>query len=148
MALFSLSRGGVTMSASADLLTVIAAANRKFKVVDMVFAGNGGTSASAAYCEVGLYLSTGGTTGGGALAPKKWETDEPTQGFSNFTTWVAQPALSGDPYYRIGFQAYGGIFSKPIMPQRDLIFRNAEQLSIRPILGASAVTLTLVVDEI
>ena len=148
MALFSLSRGGVTMNTANDLITVIAAASRKFKVVDMVFAGNGATSAVAAYCEVGLYLSTGGTTGGGALAPKKWETDEPTQGFTNFTTWSVQPSLSGDPYYRVGFQAYGGIFSKPIMPQRDLIFRNAEQLSIRPISGTSVVTFTLVLDEI
>ena len=47
MALFSLSRGGVTMSTSADLITLIAAVNRKFKVVDMVFAGNGATSAAA-----------------------------------------------------------------------------------------------------
>ena len=148
MSLYSLSRGGVTMNTAQDLVTLVAASNRKFKVVDMVFAGNAATSSSAAYCEIGLYLSTGGTTGGGALTPKKWETDEPTQGFTNFTTWSAQPSLSGDPYFRIGFQAYGGVFSKPIMPQRDLIFRNAEQLSIRPISGASVVSFTLVVDEV
>ena len=148
MALFSLSRGAVTMNTANDLLTVIAAASRKLKIVDFIIGGNGGTSAAAAYCEVGLYLSTGGTTGGGALTPKKWETDAPTQGFTNFTTWSAQPSLSGDPFYRFPFNAYGGTIGKPIKPIGEIILRNSEQLSIRPISGTSVVTLTLVVDEV
>lgn len=149
MALFSLSKSAVSLNLSNDIFTVIAAANRKFKVVDVVFLGNGATSAAAAYVEIGLFLSTGGTTGGAALTPKKWESDAPTPGFTNFTTWSVQPTLSGDPYYRFGGNAYGGIFSKPIMPARDLIFRNSEQLSVRPILGAAAVaSVTVVVDEV
>lgn len=149
MALFSMSRGGVTMNTANDLLTVIAAANRKFKVVDFVAAGNGGTSAAAAYAEIGLYLSTVGTTGGGALTPKKWESDNPTQGFTNFTTWSVQPTINaGQEYYRYGFNIYGGILSKPIQPLRDMIFRNSEQLSIRPISGTGIVTFTVVVDEL
>jgi hypothetical protein len=148
MSNLSLSRSAVTMNTANDMLTIIAAANRKFKVVDFIIGGNGATSAAAAFCEVGLYLSTGGTTGGGALTPKKWETDAPTVGFTNFTTWSVQPTLSGDPYYRMPFNNYGGVIGKPIKPIGDIIFRNLEQLSIRPISGTSAVTFTIVIDEI
>lgn len=148
MALFSMSRSNVAMNTANDLLTVICAASRKFKVVDFVAAGAGGTSAAAAYCEIGLYLSSAGTTGGAALTPKKWETDNPTQGFTNFTTWSVQPTLGGDPYYRYGFNAYGGILSKPLQPLRDIIMRNSEQLSIRPVVGTSNITFTVVIDEL
>jgi hypothetical protein len=147
MAIFSLSRSAVTMNTANDMLTIIAAASRKLKVIDFIVGGNGATSAAAAFCEVGLYLSTGGTTGSAALTPKKWETDEPTQGFTNFTAWVAQPTLSGDPYYRFPFNNYGGAMGKPIKPIGEIILRNSEQLSIRPISGSSAVTFTIVVDE-
>lgn len=148
MALYSLSRGSATMNTSNDLITIIAAASRKLFVRDIIVGGTGATSAAAAYCEIGLYLSTGGTTGGGALTPKKWETDEATQAFTNFTTWSAQPSLSGDPYYRLPFNNYGGVLGKPIKPIGDLIIRNSEQFSIRPISGTSAITLTVVVDEV
>ena len=148
MARFTMSRGSATMNTANDLLTIIAAASRKLLLVDLLLGGTGATSAAAAYCEVGIYLSTGGTTGGGALTPKKWETDNPTQGFTNFTTWSVQPTLSGDPYYRIPFNNYAGVVGKPIKPIGDLIIRNSEQISIRPISGTSAITLTVVVDEI
>jgi hypothetical protein len=136
------------MNTSNDMLTVLAGASRKLKVLDLIIGGTGATSAAAAYCEVGIFLSTGGTTGGGALTPKKWETDEPTQTFTNFTTWSAQPTTSGDPYYRFVFNNYGGVLGKPIKPIGDLIIRNSEQLSIRPVSGTSVVTFTLVVDEL
>jgi hypothetical protein len=148
MALFTLSRGSATMNTSNDLITIISASARKLVLVDILIGGTGATSAAAAYCEVAIYRSTGGTTGGAALTARAWETEQGAAAFTNFTTWAAQPSLSGDPYYRLPFQNYGGVVGKPIKPIGPLVIRNTEQISIRPISGTSAITLSVVVDEL
>jgi hypothetical protein len=131
-------------------MTIIGGASRRYRILEVSVSGMGGTSAAAAALEVGVYLSTGGTTGGGALTPKKWDTN--TANFSGTvnTTWAAQPTLSGDPYARLAFNAYGGIYQwrAPTSGNRELVFHGTEQCSIRSVVGTASVTGHVMIEEI
>lgn len=148
MAVYTVSRSNVTLNTSNDTMTIIGGASRRFRILEVSVSGMGATSAAAAALEVGVFLSTGGTTGGGALTPKKWDTN--TANFSGTvnTTWAAQPTLSGDPYARIAFNAYGGIYRWVAPPNKELAFAGTEQCSIRSVVGTASVTIHAVIEEL
>src|SRR5512135_1750028 len=99
MAVYMMSRNNVAMSTTADLLTLISASSRRIRILEIKVIGMGTTSAAG---SIGVYRSTGGTTGSAALTPTKAVTESPTQAFTNFTAWAAQPSLSGDPLVILG----------------------------------------------
>lgn len=147
MAFYNFSRSNVTMNLSNDLLTLISAASRRNRLSVLEVNGQGNTSAQG---EVGVFRSTGGTTGGGALTPTKNQSDAPSPAFTNFTTWSAQPTLSGDALWRLGVNQNGAINRNraPVSKDEQPEFRNAEQLSIRPVIGTHAISMWGTVEEI
>lgn len=149
MAVYTLSRSNTALSTTNDWATIIGGSARRFRILEVSFSGMGATSAAAAALEVGVFLSTGGTTGGGALTPKKWDTNTATFSGTVNTTWSAQPSLSGDPYARIAFNAYGGIYRWTVHnAPRELVFHGTEQCSIRSVVGTASVTGHVVIEEI
>lgn len=145
MAVYSMRRSSVALNTSNDFVTIIAGASRRLRVLEGKFIGMGTTSAAG---EVGMHRSTGGTTGGGALTPTKGITDAPTQTFTNFTTWAAQPTLSGDPFAVFGCNQNGGVDRWMAMPNRsEFEARNSEQVSFRALTGSHNVSGHIHVDE-
>jgi hypothetical protein len=145
MAMYALSRSNVALNTANDTITIIAGASRRLRVIEVLVGGMGTASAAN---EVTVSRSTGGTTGGGALTPQKLQTDAPTQTFTNFTTWSAQPSLSGDPVVRIPVNANGGVVRWLARADQMVEARNSEQISIRAAVGSSNVSLTVIVDEL
>jgi hypothetical protein len=145
MAKYILSRSNVALSTSDDTLTIISASSRRFRLVEVLIGGMGTASAAN---ELRVNRSTGGTTGGGALTPVKESADAPTQAFTNFTTWSAQPSLSGDPLIRLPVNANGGVVRWLARADEQFECRNGEQLSFRSATGTSNVSLTVVIDEL
>lgn len=146
MAVYTLRRSSAALNTANDFVTVIAAASRRFRLLEAKFGGMGTTSAAG---EVGLHRSTGGTTGGGALTPTKMISDAPTQAFTNFTTWSAQPTLSGDPFAVLVINQNGAVDRWIALPNRsEFEVRNSEQMSARALTGTHNVSGHLHVDEL
>jgi hypothetical protein len=134
MPAYSVSQSNITGNTSNDILTLISAANRRVKILEVIVAGQGTASAAG---EIRLQRSTGGTTGGGAVTPEKGiDADIPAASTTVNTTWAAQPTLSGTPYKRLPANANGGVFRWVAIPNKEeLEFRNGDQVSIRPSIG-------------
>lgn len=145
MAMYALSVSNTALNVSNDTITIIAAASRRLRLIELLIGGMGTASAAN---ELRVSRSTGGTTGGAALTPQKLVSDAPTQGFTNFTTWAAQPTLSGDPIVRVPVNANGGVVRWLARADQIVEIRNSEQISLRSAVGTSSVTLTVIVDEL
>src|SRR5262245_48094767 len=102
---YIIKQNNVTPTAGNDIMTIVSATGRRTRLLEVSVAGRGSSSA-AQQIEVGR--STGGTTGGGALTPNKFDhTDQPNAASVVNTTWAAQPTIDTHTEI-IGFNALGG----------------------------------------
>jgi len=146
MGKYTYSRSNVTMNTANDLMTLIAAASRRARIIEISVTGMGTTSAAG---EVGVFRSTGGTTGGGALTGAKGSSDLPAAAGVVNTTWAAQPTLTGAPdgLARLGVNQNGANYRWVARPGEEIELRNSEQISIRPVVGSHAISMHVVVEE-
>lgn len=128
MALFGSSRAAATMSTTAgslNCLHLVALTNRKMKINEIALMGNGATSASAAYQEIGAYITTG-TAGaaGTALTPQKFEADSAASVcFTNFAQ-TTDAGVGAVALVILGCNNYGGIFRWTARPNGEIVLRN------------------------
>jgi hypothetical protein len=135
----SVTRSNVTLNTANDLMTIIAAANRKIRIHEIQVGGLGTASAAN---EIAVQRSTGGTTGGGAITPESVDPDSLADAVTVVnTTWSAQPTLSGTPILRLPVNANGGINRWLAKPGQEIVVRNSGQLSIRPAVGSSNISI-------
>ena len=147
MGIYSLSRSNFTLPSSGnDALTVIPASGRSIEVCELSVGGLGNT-ASAAHAF--LARSSGGTTPGGAVTAQPLREAQAAAGFTNATTWSAQPTL-GPVLLRLTVNANGGIYRWVRPPGQNMTFIDGnanEQLSFRPAVGTSTMTFHTIVEE-
>lgn len=144
---YIIKRENATPVANQDFLTIVSAANRRVRLLQIVVAGMGSTSAAQALIAA---RSSGGTTGGGAITPNKADhTDQPAAVSTIYTTWSAQPTVDSNGI-AIGWNALGGAFVWNAPKGQILEARNGENLSIRcPSAGVTpqACAISVVIDE-
>jgi hypothetical protein len=117
----------VTPTAGNDVLTIVSPSSRRIRLVQVSIAGRGSTSAAQG---LEAARSTGGTTGGGAVTPNKFDSiDSPAASSTVNTTWAAQPTLETNAI-PLGFNALGGAIVYNV-PPGALEARNGENISIR-----------------
>lgn len=144
MSMHSVTRSNVTLNTANDLLTLIAAASRKIKIHEISVGGMGTASAAN---EVAVQRSTGGATGGGAITPESADPDSLADSVTTVnTTWGTQPTLSGTPLLRLPVNANGGIYRWVAKPGQEIVVRNSGQLSVRPAVGSSPVSIHVVYE--
>lgn len=145
MPLFTISRGRTALSTSNDLVTIVASATKPLRiyVVDIK-----GMDTSSAYNEVVLQRSSSGTTPGGAITPAKVNPASAAASFAVYTTWVAQPTLSGEILWRFGPNSNGGIDKDVVLPGFEWSVPVSGQVSIRSAAGTGNVVLNLKIEEI
>jgi hypothetical protein len=144
MSIHSVTRSNVALNTANDVMTIIAAANRKIRILEVTVGGMGTASAAN---EVAVQRSTGGTTGGGAITPESFDPDSLADSVTVVnTTWAAQPTLSGSPELRLPVNANGGVFRWVARPGQELNVRNSGQLSIRPAVGSSNISIHVVYE--
>src|SRR3990170_93630 len=142
-------RDNFTPVAGQDALTIISAAARRVRLVDLNV-GGAGTSSAAQRLLVGR--STGGTTPGGAITPSKAEqTEQPAAISTTATTWAAQPTLETNAHV-LTFNAMGGPNRLPGQqgrPQGLSEARNGENISIRAPAGPTyqACSISATIEE-
>lgn len=145
MAIYNMTISNTALSTTADSVTLISAAARRIKIVEISISGMGVVSAAN---ELLVARSTGGTTGGGALTAAPIAVDMPAAAFTNFTTWASQPTLSATSMLRLGCNANGGVYRWVARPGQEIEARNTEQISLRSAVGTSLVSIHIVVEEI
>lgn len=144
MATYTVQVSNTALSTSNDLLTLIPASNRLVRIVEVSVAGMG-TASSAN--ELGVYRSTGGTTGGGAITPGKISSTAPTAASTVNTTWTGQPTL-GSKLFALGVNSNGGIYRWVARPGEEPLFiGGTDQLSLRSAVGTGNVSVHVVFDE-
>lgn len=145
MPLYTVTRAQAALSTTADHLTIVASATKPLRIVVVDIKGLGTSSAAN---EVVLQRSTTGTTPGGAIVPQPVHPGAPAASFAVYTTWAAQPSLSGAPLWRFGANANGGQDKYVAIPGAEFPVRVGEQVSIRSVAGTSAVVVSLLIEEI
>lgn len=136
---YVLKQNNITPTAGNDIMTIISAASRRIRLTEVTVSGRG-TSSAAQQIEFGR--STGGTTGGGALTPSKYDhQDQPAAVSTVDTTWSVQPTL--DTHTEIlGFNALGGAFrwTPPVKGgtgAAGIEVRNGDNISVRATSGVT-----------
>jgi len=143
MGLYSVNRSNVALNTTDDLMTFIAPANRRIRIVEVSIGGMGTASAAN---ELRVARSTGGTTGGGALTAEPLEPDSVTAGSTVNTTWSAQPTI-GNVMLRLPVNANGGVYRWVARPGEEIVARNSGQISLRSAVGTSSVSVHVVFEE-
>lgn len=144
---YSLSRNNTALPVStSDFLTILPAASRQVQLIEVSLAGMDTASAGN---SLQVARSTGGTTPGGAVTAQPLREKQAAAGFTNATTWAAQPTL-GPVLLLIEVNANGGLYRWVRPPGMDLLFVAGDtnaQLSFRPATGTSTVSFHCVVEE-
>lgn len=140
MASYKVTRSSTALSTSNDIITVIAAANKKAYITAITVGGMGTTSAANSLI---VARSTGGTTPGGALTAALTDSDDDAANTLIYTTWSAQPTLASNPLLRIPVNANGGVMRVVFPPGHEIRLRNSEQLSFRSETGTSNIVITV-----
>ena len=140
-------RENITPTAGNDILTYVSAANRRARLVEVIVAGLGSTS-TAQQVQVGR--STGGTTGGGAITPDKFDhTEQPAAVGTVNTTWSVQPTI-GTNTHTLGYNSLGGAIVWKAPGGRAYEARNGENISVRALASGvtyQAMSITVVIEE-
>lgn len=144
MGLYVCTVSNAAFSTADDFLTLTSIASRRARVVDIVLSGMGTTSVAN---SLAVQRSTAGTTPT-AQTPGKTVVDQAAAAVTASTAWATDPTLSGNPLLIIGCNANGGVNRWVAAPGEEIEFRNGEQISFRPLVGASNMNLTVVFEEI
>lgn len=147
MATYTVQVSNTALSTSNDLMTFLPAAAHPIQIIEVSVAGMG-TASSAN--ELGVYRSTSGTTGGGAITPtplgRYTSTNPPVATCVVDTTWAAQPTLGGK-ILALGVNSNGGIYRWVARPGEEIIAASTDQISLRSAVGTGNVSVTVVFTE-
>ena len=135
-----------TQSTSNDALTIIPASARSFELVEISI---GGMATASAANSTMVARSTGGTTPGGSVTARPHRVNQAAAGFTNATTWAAQPT-SPQELVIIPWNANGGLYRWVRIPGDNIIFADADtnkNLTVRGKTGTSAFSFHVMVEE-
>lgn len=144
MPLFVVNRPRTALNLSNDLLTIIASSTKPLRILMAKVAG---ADSGPAANEVLMQRSTGGTTPGGAVTPERVDPNSNGAAFAAYTTWAAQPALTGGPLHRFAPNANGGIDPFNAFPGAEIKVPVGTQVSFRSAFGTSNVIINLMISE-
>lgn len=129
-----------------DFITIVSPSGRRVRICEVSVGGAGTTSAAQ---RLRVCRSSGGTTGGGALTPNKFDhTDQPAAASTVNTTWSGQP--TADTHGKVlTWNALGGANNWIPPKGAGIEARNGENISIRADLAATfqACSVSVVFEE-
>lgn len=137
MRAYTVTINNTTPNVSNDLMTFVLASNHPCYVKRIRCTGEA-TAATA--MRTLIERSTGGTTGGGSITPEKTNTGDAAANTTIYTTWSAQPTLSGRPLYNESWNAFGGGFDLTL-DGREIWLVGTDQLSIRNTVGTGLMSM-------
>lgn len=147
MATYTVSRDNAAQSTASDFMTIIPATNHSLQIIEVSVCGMGTASAAN---SLGVYRSTGGATGGGAITPtpvgRISSSIPPASGTVVNTTWTTQPTLGG-LLLALGVNSNGGIYRWVARPGEEILCVAADEISLRGITGTGNISVTVVFTD-
>lgn len=144
MAAYNITISGATLSTSNDTATFVTAATGVGSMISLYEVDFGGESASSTVNRIAFDRSTGGTTGGGAYTMVALNpASAAASGLAVYSTWSAQPTLSGSRVLTPCFNGFGGRYRWEAAPDRPIIVGTqgaAANLSVRSLSGTGVVS--------
>ena len=144
MPLFTVSRTSTALSTTNDYITIVASSTKPLRVYVVDCKGDGTASAAN---EVGMYRSTVGVGGGGAITPTKVNSGSAAASFAVYTTWSSSQPTLGVNVWRFSVNANGGIDKFVAIPGAEIPVPVSGQISIRSIDGTSNMIANLLIEE-
>ena len=145
MPLFTVSRTSTALSTTNDYVTIVASSTKPLRVYIVDCKGDGTASAAN---EVGMYRSTVGVGGGGAITPTKVNTASAAASFAVYTTWSSSQPTLGAELWRFSVNANGGIDKFVAIPGAEIPVPVSGQISIRSADGTSNMIANLLIEEV
>lgn len=141
---YTAARGNFTLSTTADIFTYTSPASGQARVIEVYV---GGEATTSAVNRISNQRSTSGTTATNQT-PELMSTRSPAAVGTAATTWTSQPTLSGNPWYQLGFNAFGGSDRWVSQPGAEFYLVNGEKASWRSASGTSVVDFTMLIEEL
>ncbi len=146
---YTIKRENVALSTTNDLLTIIGAATRSWRIKSIEIDGLGTASAANA---VGIYrVGTAGVTPGGAITPTPNNPAASAAALTTSTTWGTQPVV-GVEVRTLAVNSNGGINRWVAIPNVEEIeapggANAAASISIRSSVGTGNVNIQVTIEE-
>ena len=142
-------KAGAAVVAGNDVMTFAAGATRSFRIVGVIYGGEG--TASAANEFAFFRTATLGVTGSAPIVPAP--TNSSAGAFSGVvnTVWGTQPVVSTAGLGRFSVNANGGVIAKTFSDIEKIDVPGgaaaASSLSLRCVSGSSTVGFTVIIEE-
>ena len=142
MAKFTVNRQNVTVTNGNDILTVVAGAGKRIKLLRCAITANGTASGTQNIVQVAR-AGTAGAAGGGAITPQPIFNGAAAAISVVNTTWTTQPVVNTNAGYAYNLSSNGAIRTEQWLPEDALELAPTENLSIRSVSGSTPVTVDL-----
>ena len=140
---YSIVNAGATLSTTADLLTVKAAASGQGRILEIII---GGEATSSAVNRIGVGQLNATLVSNSAITPEKFNSRSPaaagTYGKAQTSALLAGWALI------LAFNAFGGFIRWVAAPGEEMYYVNGEVIGIRSLSGTSVVSATEIFEEL
>ena len=136
----------VTPTSGNDVMVLIPASGRRARLVQVIVAGQGTTSAAQ---KLAIVRTSGGTTPGGSITPDKGDhLQQPSAASAVHTTWSAQPTAVSSGV-TLGWNALGGAIVYNVPKGMFEAVSNTDYISLRAPSGPTyqACDVTMVFEE-
>jgi hypothetical protein len=137
-------RGNFTLSTTNDIFTYTSPAAGQARIIEFYV---GGEATTSAVNRISCQRSTSGTTPTNQTL-ELMSTRSPAAAGTSATTWSTFPTLSGNPWYQLGLNAFGGSDRWVSQPGAEFYLVNGEKKSWRSASGTSVVDFTYLVEEL
>ena len=146
MAKFTINRQNVAVTNGNDILTIVAGAGKRIKLLRCAVTANGTASGTQNIVQVAR-AGTAGAAGGGPLTPQPIFSGAAAAISVVNTTWTTQPVVSANAGFAFNLSSNGAIRTEQWVVEDAIEIAAAENLSIRSISGVTPITVDIEFDE-
>ena len=146
MAKFTINRQNVAVTNGNDLLTIVAGAGKRIKLIRCAVTANGTASGTQNIVQVAR-ASTVGATGTVPITPQPIFAGAAAAISVVNTVWVTQPVVNANAGFAYNLSSNGAIRTEQWLPEDAIELAPTENLSIRSISGSTPITVDLEFDE-
>ncbi len=140
---YSIINAGATLSITADLLSVQAAAAGQGRILEIII---GGEATTSAVNRISVQRAGTTYTANTAITPEKFNSRSPAA--AGVYGKASTQTLVGNPILSLALNAFGGMIRWVAAPGEEIYYVNSEIVSMRSASGTSVVSATVIFEEL
>lgn len=146
MAKFTINRQNVTVTNGNDILTIVAGAGKRIKLLRCAVTANGTASGTQNIVQVAR-AGTAGAAGSAPVTPQPVFAGAAAAISVINTAWTTQPVVNANAGFAFNLSSNGAIRTEQWVIEDAIELAPTENLSIRSISGVTPITVDLEFDE-